>query len=277
MFEKFNKTNSFENKRILIEKDFSKISKILEKEIENNEEFSEVILKIKSEYERAKSKSFDYIKKLKNEGMSDFEWFIPPSVLTRTDFGYSNDMDIYVIYDEDEISPKVVQENIIENTFFMPEFISFSEIEKASEKFPKIEEWFRKKIIEDKVGDKNNKEFDDLYQYEDRLRYSLSEDVREEIREFRIKLAEYFIETAKKDGVGIKGWSIEGSTADNDKKFSICSDLDLNIEVDLKDYEDESNVNFYFNKYLKNVFKEKYGVKIDFHIESIDYKEKIKK
>ena len=124
------KGNFLEKKREIIKKK-KYIEEMLQNELKYNKDFSESIKEIKENYEQIKKIAFHYIEKIKKEGMSEIEYFISNPVLTRTDFGYSDDVDITIIYDDTKEKP-IAMESDIENVFIMPKFISIKKINNFS-------------------------------------------------------------------------------------------------------------------------------------------------
>lgn len=209
------------------------IKQLLKNEERANPEYRECKESLRIEFERRAGKANEYIEKIsKKIGKPD--WFIVPPVMSRTDYGYMSDIDLVIISDS-----IVEQDEYKEGEVFItPRIIKKSEVEKYGSAFPELADWYDKKIKEEKPkGTSDIKEIDVL-SLEDKLRYSLSKEKRERIRNYRIKLADHFIEAAKKR-VDIVSWNLSGSTADEPDKFSACSDLDFEILVDPSSIEEE--------------------------------------
>lgn len=246
--------------QIEFEDQHRQLCELLEHERQANLEYRVCLERLKQEYDRRVAKANLFIKNL-SEKIGKFDWFIVPPVMSRTDYGYSSDIDLNIIIEQGDSYPQY--NNEIDDIFVSPNFISKEQIIKLGNKYPEVIDWYRKKIDSRKPKGEPNNEPVDVISLEDTLRYSISPEMREQIRLYRLSLAEYFIELAK-NRLDIVSWNISGSTIEDTSKFSICSDLDLEIVVDPNTPEQSSEIFFYLHNYLAYRFKEEYQTEMCF-------------
>lgn len=259
------KEGNFEQEAESVESSAAHIQQLLKTEEENNPEYKDCLEKLEQEYKRRAGKASIFIKRLK-EKIKDFDWFIIPPVMDRTDYGYATDLDLVVIYEQEGEIPEYEHE--IDDIFIIPKFIPQDQLAEIKSKYPEIGEWYQAKIEQEKPEEMTGGEKIDTDSFVDKLRYAIPPEKREQIREFRLKLADHFIDRAKKR-INIVTWRVSGSTVEAPEQSSECSDLDVDILIDPQTPEAEDEMFFYLQHYLAHKFSEKFGVKIDVHADTV--------
>lgn len=261
-------TTVFQNE---FETEYKQIHQLLENEQRTNPEYQECLEKLKQEFGRRVDKANLLIQNLSEE-MKNIEWFIAPPVMSRTDYGYNADIDLVVVHDSEVQVPKY--DNEIDGVFIMPTFITRGEITKLEHKYPEIREWYQNKLEGKKFEGKSENQPIDVLSLEDKLRYSISPEKREQLRNYRLVLANHFMKIVNKK-IDTVSWDISGSTVADIDKFSVCSDLDLEILVNPETPEQESEIFFYLHHYLKHKFAEDYETKMCFTETTLDFVKRI--
>jgi len=255
-----------------IDVEYEKVKQLIDTECDN-QECKKNFDKLKREFNRRAAYVAEYMSKLSKKS-NNFEWFIVPAVTNRTDFGYNGDIDVKIVYsgDEDPINYKD-EFNEEDNIYLYAHSISRKRLDDIGEKYPEVAEWYKNMLAKPKLAGADSSVIDVL-SLEDNLRGSISGDSLEKIRQFRLSLAEEFINKAKKQ-IDIKGWNVSGSTSKKEGHFSFISDLDLEILIDPIDEAEESDINFYLIDYLQKEFAQKYNVKMDFTVVTVSHLQKM--
>jgi len=243
-----------------------KIDQLLEVEKEKNPKFKECLRKLEQEYERRVAKANMFIDQLFEKMGRKFDWFIVSPVMMRTDYGYSNDIDLVIIFGDNEKIPDY--NKLIDDVFIIPTFIDKDILEKLSSKHPEMGEWYKKQIEKEKPKGKDNNKPVDVSPLEE-IRYLVPDNIRKLVRKYRLKLADHFISKAKKTA-NILSWYVSGSTTENPEKFSVCSDLDLEILTNPQTPEEENETYLYLHNYLNYKFAEDFQTKICFSEMTLD-------
>lgn len=254
-----------------LETEHEQICQLLENEQQTNLEYKECLEKLKQEFDRRVAKANLLIQNL-SEKMGKIEWFIIPPVLSRTDYGYSTDIDLVIIHDSEVRIPKY--DNEVDDVFMIPTFITKEQITEMGSKYPEVAKWYEKKIKEEKPKGKPENQNIDVLSLEDKLRYSISPEKREQLRNYRLVLANHFMETVRKR-VDVISWDVSGSAVADIDRFSVCSDLDLEILVNPETPGQESEIFFYLHHYLKHKFAEDYETKMCFTETTLDFIKKM--
>src|SRR3990167_2294931 len=240
-------------------------------EYQKGGEFREGIDALQAEYSRRQTIALPFLEKTLGS-KPGVEYFIAPPVMTRTDFDYYGDMDVVIIApegaDTDFDSP--------EGLFIMPQSITREDLQEKMEKYPEVHDWFEKKLGEVPTSEKNVSAPEEITAaaptaqnfnedaVESKIRYGLSPETRANIREYRLLIADVFMADVQKRFPAMN-WHVSGSTVENLKKFSICSDLDIDMLFDAPIKEEQNEIFWYLHNYLKPLYREKYKLKIDTH------------
>lgn len=234
----------------------------------------EILEKTEKEFERRK---LILKKALENLSIDEEKNILAPALFERTDLGHSFDIEFIFLGD---ISEQLKLEIELDKYNISVSIILFDEkevdLDEIEDNFPEFLELINKnknnidvnESLIDESDIYSDKYWDIAQELESNVRDMLTLKEKTTLQSERIKLGEKFIDEIN-EKISVISYNFFGSTVSNIDKFSLSSDLDVSVLIDIESDEGEQNAFLLIRVYLKWKYMEKYGVEIDCHFITI--------